>query len=323
MRILTARSAAEMDRLKPAWQQLYSSAAYTRFQSFAWNQLAARIFSHREPVNVVYVENGGGAAIIPAVLAGNGTRIAFLGETLFDYRDVLFAGDAQVLECAWEELAALGLPFSLTALRGQGNWALWRDFNPQPFCDAPCVTLEDCNAEQFAGFHSRLGRQIRRLERQGCRLERYPGSASELLAWIYRQKAAQMPADAHNLFTDQSRIHFVVAAALTEPDSWDIFTLQRDAQVVAALVTIRDGDTRRFYTVYYDHGWAHYSPGIALLFEATRLSLAEGLNCDYMTGEQSHKTRLATSRVPLFRVDVSNEQLRRLVHPELAVEPAA
>ena len=323
MRIVTARSAGEMDRLRPAWQALYAAGSHTRFQSFLWNELAARIFGEREWPNVVYVENDAGAALIPAVLTDDGTRLGFLGDALFDYRDVLFEGDAYVLECAWQELVALNLPLSVHALCGRQNWALWRDFNPQFFCHAPGVRLEESSAEHFAASHPRLGRQVRRLQRQGCRLSRRSGRESDLLAWIYRQKAGQMAGDPHNLFADQSRIHFVLAAAAAEPDAWEIFTLERDAHVIAALVTFADRGTRRFYTVYYDHAWSRYSPGTALLYEATRLSLEEGVNCDYMTGEQPHKTRLATSRVPLYRVDVSSTELRRVVNPELEMQPAA
>jgi CelD/BcsL family acetyltransferase involved in cellulose biosynthesis len=70
---------------------------------------------------------------------------------------------------------------------------------------------------------------------------------------------------------------------------------------VAALVTFQDGKVRRFYTTWFDPQWSRHSPGVALLFEATRLSLAEGLTCDYMTGEQDYKLRLATGAVPLYR----------------------
>ena len=323
MHIVIARSAAEMDRLRPAWQDLYSSRPYSRFQSFSWNQLAAHAFRDREWPNVVYVENDHGAAIIPAVVTDNGTHIGFLGDALFDYRDVLFSGDAQVLECAWQEIAGLRLPFSVHALRGETHWPLWRDFCPQPFCNAPGVRLEDCSAGQFAAFHPRLGRQMRRLNRQGCRLERYSGNASDLLTWIYRSKAEQMAGDPNNLFADQARIRFIVTVAALEPDLWDIFALQQGNQLVAALVTFLDGDTRRFYTTYYDHMWAHFSPGTALLYEVTRISLAAGFHCDYMTGEQPHKMRLATSHVPLYQVCLSAEELWRSVNPEVAVQPAA
>jgi len=312
-----------MERLRPAWQELYAAGNCTRFQSFSWNQLAARVFGQRHWPNVIFAETDAGAAIIPAVLTDNGTRISFMGDALFDYRDVLFQGDAYVLECAWQELAALNLPLSLLAVRGDDNWALWRDFDPHFFCNAPGVRLEDGSADQFAASHSRLGRQIRRLQRQGCRLERRSGAESDLLAWIYRQKSAQMAGDPHNLFIDQSRIHFVLAAAAAEPEAWEIFTLERESHVIAALVTFTDRGDRRFYTVYYDHGWSRYSPGSALLYEATRLSLDEGLNCDYMTGEQSHKTRLATSRVPLYRVELSSTRLRCVVDPEAEMQPAA
>jgi CelD/BcsL family acetyltransferase involved in cellulose biosynthesis len=46
-----------------------------------------------------------------------------------------------------------------------------------------------------------------------------------------------------------------------------------------------------------------------LIYEVTRQSLGEGLDCDYMTGEQPYKLRLATSSVPLYRVQATADQL--------------
>jgi CelD/BcsL family acetyltransferase involved in cellulose biosynthesis len=58
-----------------------------------------------------------------------------------------------------------------------------------------------------------------------------------------------------------------------------------------------------------DPGWASHSPGIALLFEATRQTLCEGLDCDYMTGEQPYKLRFSTASQSLYKVDATAEQL--------------
>ena len=87
-----------------------------------------------------------------------------------------------------------------------------------------------------------------------------------------------------------------LSVAITEvaagaPSACQIFTLETASTLVSALVAFQDGNMRRFYTTYFDAAWAHYSPGVALLFEATRLSLAEGLGCDYMTGEQEYRRR--------------------------------
>src|SRR5438105_8482716 len=69
---VVARSAAEMDRLQPVWDELYNRSTATLFQSFAWNRLAAASFPAREEPCVVCVESGSGAAIIPAAVADYG-----------------------------------------------------------------------------------------------------------------------------------------------------------------------------------------------------------------------------------------------------------
>src|SRR5437868_9695676 len=54
---VVARSAAEMDRLQPVWDELYNRSTATLFQSFAWNRLAAASFPAREEQCVVCVES--------------------------------------------------------------------------------------------------------------------------------------------------------------------------------------------------------------------------------------------------------------------------
>ncbi|HSB74856.1 MAG TPA: GNAT family N-acetyltransferase, partial [Terriglobales bacterium] len=156
--------------------------------------------------------------------------------------------------------------------------------------------------------HSRVASRWRKILRQGVEFRRESPASPGLLRRIYQLKGEQPAA---NLFRDGTRINFLAAAAASGPAPCEVYTLTQGTTLVAALVTFRDGNTRRFYTTYYDHSWAHFSPGMVLLFEVTRLSLEEGLDCDYMTGEQPHKVRLATSRVPLFRVECPREILWR------------
>lgn len=291
-----------MDRLRPAWEQLCGSSPATLFQSFSWNRLAASLFAAREEPCVVLVQNDSGAALIPGAIADHGFTL--LGEALFDYRDVLSQGDPAALRLAWQEVAGLKLPIFFAALRGQERCRVWQEFAPQPFVAAPCVLARDTSAQQLAAAHNRIGSRWRKILRQGVEFQRHSPPGPDLLRRVYRLKGAQPPA---NLFRDPARINFLVAAAANSPSPCDVYTLSQGATLVAALITFRDGDTRRFYTTYYDHDWAHFSPGMVLLFEATRLSLEEGLNCDYMTGEQPHKIRLATASVPLFRVECHRE----------------
>lgn len=306
LRTVVARSPAELDRLRPVWDQLYQTSPVSLFQSFTWNRLAASFFAAREQPFVVLVESDAGAALIPGAIADHGFTL--LGEALFDYRDVLCGGDPALLRRAWQEVAGLGLPMFFAALRGEDRRHAWQEFAPQPFVNAPCVLTRDLSAEQLAAAHARIGSRWRKILRQGVEFRHDEQPSPGLLRNIYQLKAAQPPA---NLFRDAERINFLVEAAAAGPAPCEVYSLVHGATLVAALVTFREGGTRRFYTIFYDHSWAHFSPGIVLLFEATRQSLEEGLNCDYMTGEQSHKSRLATSQVPLFRVECSREVLLR------------
>jgi CelD/BcsL family acetyltransferase involved in cellulose biosynthesis len=316
LRKVVARSPAEMDRLRPVWDHLYHACTPTLFQSFAWNRLAAACFAGREEPYVVLVESDAGRALIPGAIADHGFTL--LGEALFDYRDVLSQGDPSTLRLAWQEVAALKLPIFFAALRGEERCRAWEDFRPHPLVSAPCVLTSVTSAQQLGTAHARIGSRWRKLLRQGVEFRHEPCPSSDLLRRIYQLKAAQLPA---NLFRDWPRINFLVAAAQSQPAPCDVYTLTQGATLVAALVTFRDGDTRRFYTTYYDHSWAHFSPGMVLLFEVTRRSLEEGLTSDYMTGEQPHKTRLATAYVPLFRVECSPEVWARVAGQEEQAVP--
>jgi CelD/BcsL family acetyltransferase involved in cellulose biosynthesis len=150
---------------------------------------------------------------------------------------------------------------------------------------------------------------MRRLNRLGFKFQNYNGTASQLLRSIYQRKAAQ---SSSSLFHDPVRIEFIVRAAALLPDMFDVYTLEDESNMAAALVTLRDRGFRRFYTGCFAPELAKHSPALVLIYEVTRQSLEQGFSCDYMTGEQDYKMRLATATMPLYRVRVSAEELRTL-----------
>jgi CelD/BcsL family acetyltransferase involved in cellulose biosynthesis len=152
------------------------------------------------------------------------------------------------------------------------------------------------------------------MERLGFKMRRCDGRDASLLRAIYAGKAAQHPA---SLFHDPARIEFLVSAAELMPDVFEIFTLENGPLLAAAVVTLRDNGCRRFYTGWFAPEYEKHSPALALIYEVTRQSLAEGLDCDYMTGEQPYKMRLATSSVPLYRVCAKPQELAPAVTREL------
>ena len=313
-RIVVAQSPSEMDALEPLWNGLLRHQEHTMFQRFSWNRLAAEVFRDRLTPHVVAVENGTGAAILPAAFHHRENRIELLGEMLFDYRDVLHRGNDEVLQAAWRELAGHKKPLHIVAVQERSFKQRWYDFSAMPFASAPQVDRGMVTEAAFRQSHSRLARQMRRLQRQGISLRTFCGSDSEIVQHLYECKRTHF-ADDHNsnVFLDQRRCEFMVAVAAMAGPTCQIYTLSKDEVLVAGLVTFRDNLLRRFYTTYFNPQWAHYSPGQALLYEITAQSLGQGLSCDYMTGEYAYKLRLANSSRSLLRVDATWEQLSDMV----------
>jgi CelD/BcsL family acetyltransferase involved in cellulose biosynthesis len=157
---------------------------------------------------------------------------------------------------------------------------------------------------------------LRKLQRAGAELKHYTGEDSRLVRWIYEQKAQQPTPDGANVFSDHERIDFMVAWCAMAGPRCDIFCFEAGSQIISALVTFRDETSRtparRFYTICFDPHWEKFSPGTLLVYEVTRRSLAEGLDADFMTGEQPHKLRLATTSVPLYRASAQPDDLHAL-----------
>jgi CelD/BcsL family acetyltransferase involved in cellulose biosynthesis len=305
--ITIARSAQEMAALHPVWQALCASERTTIFQNFHWNLLALTMFAAREEPFVVCARDSHGLAIVPAVVRRSDSTLRLLGEELFDYRQFLHEGREEVLTAALAVLGRRRLPLEVHALRDCDCGYAGLRF--VPFSAAPAVLRRDVSSESFAGNHSRLARNLRRLERTGFALHSYDGRHSALLRSIYHRKASQ---DSASLFHDPARIEFLVNAAVFHPRTFEIFTLENKSHLGAALVTLRDGFTRRFYTGWFDPQLHKHSPALTLVYEVTRLSLAQGLDCDYMTGEQPYKLRLATTSVPLYRLHATSKELNGL-----------
>lgn len=304
--ITVCKTPDEMLRIRPLWERLSAAGNYTVFQSFDLNLLAAARFAKREEPYVVCAESPKGAAIVPAALRRSDGTIRLLGEELFDYRAFLHTGDDEVLRAAVGALAELGRPLEIVALREADRDAVIGELEMSPFAAAPGVSGERISAEQFAAAHTRLARNLRRMDRLGFTVRTYDGANPQLLRSIYAAKAQQ---DAASLFHDPERIEFMVSAAGLMPELFEVFTLENGSQLAAAVVTLRDGQRRRFYTGWFAAEYEKHSPALALIYEITRRSLVEGLDCDYLTGEQPYKMRLATNAMALFKVRATSEEL--------------
>ena len=332
VKVETLRSAHELDRLKERWTWLEQQCEATLFQSYDLNRQAARWFAARETPHIVVAESGSGMAIIPAVRRER--ELGLIGETLFDYRDVLSAGDPKVLQCAWREMARAGLRLEVTALRGEAARERWQSLHPTPFCNAPATRRADLTAGEFVAAHHKSAKASRRLAREGLRLVRRENVRRENARRGRRRRtdqcvvggvgaAERQPGDddrlgaadllvgsSENLFLNRRRQNFmlwIVRSGVLNCTIWSYETHGGD--VAAALATFRHGGVRHFYTIHHDPRWERLSPGQVMIFDVTRETLADGLDVDFMTGEYPYKNRLATAMVPLYRVTASAEQM--------------
>ena len=316
-RLIVARSAAEIDELRPAWESLVNVEC-NLFQSFRWNRIAAERFADREAPYFIFAEDDNGIAVVPAVVRRNPELISFAGEELFDYRDYLAAGDVRPLSQAFQHLSRLNLPLSIASIcRPEAE--MWRRLPKTLFSRAPRLICGETSVSEFIHSHSRAFNRMRKLERMGLEIKTYSGE-SPVVRRIYELRARQSrPGE---LFDDHARVDFMVSACRQEKTACEVFTLEHGGTLAAALVTFRDEGFRRFYTTYYDRAWARYSPGVSLLFEISRRSLEDNLSFDLMTGEQGYKMRIAKSSQDLFQVKATAAELRDALS-ESAIEQAA
>jgi CelD/BcsL family acetyltransferase involved in cellulose biosynthesis len=303
-----------MQALRPLWERLYGEGEYTIFQSYEWNLIAAQFFAGREEPLIVAAQNDSSAAIIPAVQVRECDSLGLLGEVLFDYRQPLWAGEPIALSSAWAQLAEVNQGVSSSHVLEDSRGA-WASFTLITATKAPCISRDD-------GFkpHSRLIRNLQRLERAGCCIKSYSGrSSQQILRKIYERKAQQPLGD---LFADPLRVAAICAMAFAAGELCEVFTLESGSSLAAALVTFLDGGWRRFYTVYFNPEWARHSPGLTLIHHVCQLTLAQGLDCDFMTGEQGYKLRLAHNAKQLYRAEATPEQLAGMPESMQALEAA-
>jgi CelD/BcsL family acetyltransferase involved in cellulose biosynthesis len=154
----------------------------------------------------------------------------------------------------------------------------------------------------------------------GLHIRQYSGDSS-VARHIYELRTRQSMEG--ELFHDPRRVEFMVAACRQEGSRCEIFTLEHGSTLAAALVTFRDEGVRRFYTIHYNHAWGKFSPGVSLLFEASRRSLEQGLNVDFMTGEQGYKMRIADAALDLFEAQATATELRDMFAETAAIPQAA
>jgi CelD/BcsL family acetyltransferase involved in cellulose biosynthesis len=304
IRIQVIKNVGEFEAILELWQRLAHRAEATVFQQFHWNRLAAEIFEGRERPHVIVATRDHHSVILPLVVRQNGTA-ALLGETLFDYRDMLSTGDPELEVAALSEASTLRMPLEITALTPEAVQR-WSVFSLRPFCKAPRIVRTNCSSEHLIESHRRLGRHSRRLAARGATFRHRDGSDRDFIRDLYAKKSLQEG----SLFADSLRREFMERICHEEGNRCRIFTYETSTDIVAALLTLHSDHARLFYTTYFDTEWQAFSPGQVLLFETSVEVLRDDLDCDFLTGEYPYKMRLANQSIPLMRLEASAEEWR-------------
>ena len=312
IRTSVLKTLGDFDRVRPLWERLAQTPRASMFQQFHWNRLAAEVFAEREEPHVIVAEDGPDAVILPLCIRRDRTA-ALIGETLFDYRDLLSSGRRDLELAALSEAASLGLPLEITAINpaAQNHWSF---LGLRDFCNAPRVDLEVYSDKAFAEAHPRLLRHGRRMVRAGATRGRRTGNDRAFIRQLYDFKA---PLEG-NLFADPLRRHFMEELCALEGDRCEVMTYETSDRLVGAMLSFRTPKVQNFYTVYYDPEWGTYSPGQVLMFEMCLDALSQGRNCDLLTGEYPYKNRLASSLRPLYRVQCTAEEFQGAVASQTA-----
>ena len=304
------RSAEEIAELEPVWRRCFLIDPYaTIFQSYEWNLSMAEHLPHIErPLVICSQDADGNATIVPAAESLASDCLTLLGECLSDYRSILTTdASSPTIQSAFLALANERKWLLYTALLPEHH-AVLDEFSTEGFCGAPHKT--PCPGSEFAARHGRMFSRLRKLERHGFDVVEHDGSDEQLVRWIYARKSQ---ADEHCLFRAPHRVNAIVTAFRALASKVRVFTLRRDGLIIAAVIVLIDSARgfARFYTNWFDADWRHFSPGMVLLYEASRRVLDAGLGCDYLTGEQPYKLRMADCSRYLRRVKASPEELRR------------
>jgi CelD/BcsL family acetyltransferase involved in cellulose biosynthesis len=278
--------AEHLGSIADVWERLYRAMPeVTMFQQFELNHAIATLFEEREKLFVVCVETAQGVAIIPACVRRD--CVSFIGEELFDYRDVL-ANDAHALDIAWREVDRIGLDIKVKAVRGPRAWAAM-----QPFAAAPFLPIN-----RRLPRNKDLERNLRKLVEGGCELKSFV-SGAELRSGVRNMYTLKGRQTAGSLFADPLRVEAVVKMVGLPKLHPEFHVVTRDERIAAAVLTFVDGDVCRFYGTYFDEEWAKSSPGVSLLYRVVQQAQRRGLHFDFMTGEQPYKMRFASEAVPL------------------------
>lgn len=287
--------------MEPLWRRAWEQAPGHFFQRFEPSLHWARIYAADGSLRV-WVHEAGPALAAFTLRQG---QLELLGQGLFDYVDLIGTASPG----AQQELARQLLDwkewrrFDATGVPADSPFAcFWEALQPEqaPFSAAPLLVHPD----QFHRGRARAARRLQQCLQAGWTLRQVRPCRERhaLLQWILEQKEKTLQARGGGNVLDAPAVCWLQAMVAREPDMTELWQLHRGAEIIAGLLSWRSGSVRYAYTISYSGHAAAMSPGILLLYGVLCDSVAEGLQFDFLTGEQPFKLRFADAHRRLLRL---------------------
>lgn len=299
------------------------------FQRFSFARTWGQVF-FRHGVTPLVVHDAEGKWILPWA-ARDGVLFP-LGHGVFDYVDVIGTGAAAgslearagalaraLRRCPdWRRMEMRGLPEDSPFL---GFWRrlaaeLGAEAAITPFAAAPLLRRgggDAATVEAFARKHGRAEERLRQAQRRGW-LGRVEPAAErrELLTWLLEQKQRRMEARGETNVLQAAEAEWLGAmAGLGREAGVELWAYRRDGRSAAGLVTFLLPPVRYGYLLAFAAEMASASPGITLLYFVLRATIGEGMDFDFLTGEQPFKLRFANAARRLLQFRLRRAPLRR------------
>jgi CelD/BcsL family acetyltransferase involved in cellulose biosynthesis len=151
-------------------------------------------------------------------------------------------------------------------------------------------------------LRAQLRHDRRQLERLGDLKFREmvgPQDAARCVAWIFDQKREWLAArKIHKSFMlDPVVRHFfeVMSRRPARPDgtSYDVqyYAMTLDDRIIAACICLDSADRVEFHTTTFDPAFGDHAPGVLMIEDCVRLSIARGVDFDFRIARQDYKGR--------------------------------
>ncbi len=299
---------AELEELRPDWDELVQHSDSTIFQSFGWNYAWARHLAERLRILLAY-EGDRLVGIAPLCYQKN--KLVFIGTPHSDYSDfILHAGrEQQILPHLFSEIASMGSFAHLMEIP-QSSPAL-------AFARDKGIGIVSHISDRFSFTGGDLSKVMKRRKKMKVFVERgdltlRPAIEEHEFSIFYKKMKEQHIRRWKETATPS---HFQDPKVQAFYDSFygqafrsgnlRLYGLFLREELISVQLVLVHGDVHYGYTLTYDPDHRSLSPGIANALLSFKSSLGEGISrFDFGRGDGEHKKELGNAQGANYEIEI-------------------